>query len=223
MGVVILATSAYFLLNKENKPMVKAIASNTSEQHCGIKRSFEKNTAKTVILGKSDKEYEVGKDFHPGYYDVTSISSKTVNFAGDNLRGNEELKGIFYCNNNKIGVRGEGQVKLKPAKFEKLKRKNDYYTISKSGYYVVGSEMPEGKYEFALEKSPEPLYIFIDIRNKKLEPIDSIQWDNKKNARSISFNLKKGDQLYIDKKDRKRNENQKIQLKMIEVKEDSYY
>ncbi|PKG25043.1 KH domain-containing protein [Niallia nealsonii] len=146
-----------------------------------------------MVLGKNDKEYEVGKDFHPGYYDVMSISSKTVNFAGDNLKENEELKGIFNCHNNKIGVRGEGQVKLTSAKFEKLKRKDDYYTISESGYYVVESEMPEGKYEFALEKSPESLYIFIDIRNKKLEPIDSIQWDNKKNACSISFNLKKGD------------------------------
>lgn len=219
-------TFSYFLYqNDDNQKEKRTIKKDVMESYYGMSRTLEGNPARTVVLSKQDGEYVVGKkgkDLQPGFYDVRVLNSDKANFAGWNLNEKDKLHAIHFSNNNKFGI-FEGQVELTPSTFQKLEKVDDYYTISHSGYYVVGAEIPVGKYEFILDGNTVPLNTFIDVEFQGKETRQSIQWDNKKNARANSINLKKDAIIYVDKKDTKDNQRDEIVLKVKKVNKDTYY
>ncbi|MGP7816763.1 hypothetical protein [Niallia sp. 01092] len=209
---------AFFLYQMDDNKEIKS----KKNDEVVITRSIEKNSAERVILGEKDEEYVVGKDLQPGFYDIKPLNSKEVNFFGWKLSENEELHAIAFRKNNKFHV-FEGQVEMTPSKFQKLKKVKDYYIISNSGYYEVGNEFPEGRYEFILDDNSVSLDTYINVRTREDKPKVTIQWDNKKSARSNSVILKKGDSIYIDKTDSKEKQRDEVMLKVKEAEKDTYY
>jgi len=176
-------------------------------------RNIEENTAEAITLEQIEGEYVVGKDFKPGFYDIKANDENGVTFAGYKLRENEEVLALQFWDKNKISIAGQGKVQLIPAKFEKLNKQGNDYFLAKTGYYMVGEELPEGTYDFILKDSQEPLDIFIDIRNADGEPVESIQWDKKTNAGiEVPIKLTKGYMIYIDKTNADNNQREDISV-----------
>ncbi|MFD2616031.1 hypothetical protein [Terrilactibacillus laevilacticus] len=180
-----------------------------------LTRTEGRNPAHQKILGSGN--YVVGKGIDQGYYDIQVIEGNLV-VSGDELEANNTLHAIPYWNNNKIWITGKGKVEFSPSSFSRLKKEDDHYIISESGYYVVGSEIPSGKYQIILTDSTIPVDVFIDIKNNKNESYKSIQWDKKKKAHSHILYLKKGFQLYVDKKDEGNHQAEKVKIILKEIK-----
>lgn len=176
-------------------------------------RNSQFNFAQEKILKKGS--YIVGKDLKQGYYDIKSLSNKESIFAGFHLSENESLHAIPFWNENKFS--SNGAVQIKPADFSRLVKIKDYYEVISSGYYVIGQEIPSGKYQFLFESSKK-LDIFIDIRDDKDESIKTIYWDSKYSGKTKKIYLKKGYVLNVNKEDIHQKQVEEVILRIKEVK-----
>jgi len=86
-----------------------------------------------------------------GIYDITIKSDHLVNtpVLSDGQRGDRYL-GLTLDRTATFNV-GQGEaVKFEPAEFKPLMKRNNVYTISTPGNYVVNRQIPEGRYQIKI-------------------------------------------------------------------------
>ncbi|MFG6497021.1 hypothetical protein P8610_16795 [Fictibacillus sp. UD] len=107
------------------------------------------NSAKEVTLTNGD--YMVGKDLNAGFYDVISLSDE-VSFMPLKLSKGDKIVGQRLEKNEHALIEGSGKVRLLPAKYEPLTlNKNKEYRINHSGKYIVGKQIPVGRYNISYQ------------------------------------------------------------------------
>lgn len=102
------------------------------------------NSAKEVTLTNGD--YMVGKDLNAGFYDIISLSDE-VSLMPVKLSKGDKIVGHRLEKNEHALIEGDGKVKLIPAEYDPITlNKNKEYRINHSGKYIVGKQIPEGRY-----------------------------------------------------------------------------
>lgn len=105
------------------------------------------NSAEEITLSKGD--YLIGHDLEPGFYDVEALSDN-VFFMPVKFSKGDQILGQRLEKNSHTFIEGKGKVRLSPAKYEVLTiNENNEYVIKNSGNYMVGKQIPEGKYKIS--------------------------------------------------------------------------
>lgn len=147
------------------------------------------NKAKSITLNKGT--YIVGKDISPGIYDIEILAKEELQAFGKMLDNGDKLLGFRLSDNEKLYIEGDGSVKFSNASFQKLDKIKGNYVIKHSGQYIVGKQIPAGKYRVSyvdpkgeLDSAP-----FIQV-SKKIgkEIITSIDINNKNQVIQIEKN-----------------------------------
>ncbi|PJN87841.1 hypothetical protein [Bacillus sp. mrc49] len=170
---------------------VHIVPSEMSADH----RNTENNTASYKVL--ESQNIIVGKDIDPGYYDIKALDSE-AEFFGDKMHKNAVIHAIPFYGNSKMSI--NGKFDFKPSEFKKVVKKNQQIIMKDPGYYVVGTEIPAGNY--VLARTSDKIRVFVDIKDEtQTESLQTIQWEiGKKVKKPIVLNLKKGYNVYFDKR-----------------------
>ncbi|HAE62305.1 MAG TPA: hypothetical protein DCG38_08250 [Eubacteriaceae bacterium] len=131
-------------------------------------RTVGTNTAREAIL-TSGKTYEVGEDIEPGYYDVIYLpyaNDYRVIFRGISLSKDDKLLNMPLNRGDEFTLivedkNSESKAKLKfaPSSFDDFELdEQEQFTLSHTGYYVVGDDLPAGEYEVQLTSAAEDSY-----------------------------------------------------------------
>lgn len=103
------------------------------------------NSAEEITLKQG--EYIIGQDLKPGFYDIDSLSDN-VSFMPVKLSKGDKIVGQKCEKGTHVYIKGKGTVKLSPAKYKSLAVDNrNEYTILHSGNYIIGKQIPAGKYK----------------------------------------------------------------------------
>ncbi|MEW5552123.1 hypothetical protein ABGT22_19660 [Peribacillus frigoritolerans] len=169
------------------------------------------NPTKEYILSSGD--YIVGKDIETGLYDVESLSDN-IHFNSFAISKGQKLINQDLTNNSHVSIKskGKGRIKLSPAKYEKLPKVGNNYQIEHSGYYIIGKQIPSGKYIISYTiknsslKNKKPfIQVFTEFRGN---PLKTYQFSKKE----YNLSLEDGNVLQVKKTFDKEEDNIIVRL-----------
>ncbi|USK64580.1 hypothetical protein [Peribacillus frigoritolerans] len=165
-----------------------------SSEMSAANRNTENNGASYKVL--ESQNIIVGRDIDQGYYDIKALDSEAV-VAGNKMHKNAVLHAEPSYMNENFSIKGK--IEFKPSEFEKVVKKNQKIIMKDPGHYVVGTEIPAGKY--VLSRTTDKIRVFVDIKDEtETESLQTIQWEiDEKVKKPIEIELKKGYNVYIDK------------------------
>ncbi|MFL6978321.1 hypothetical protein R7M47_11860 [Bacillus inaquosorum] len=184
-----------------------------------VMSNIEKSNPMAVSKAKnytlSEGEYKAGDDIKPGFYDIEALDDNMV-YKSIKLTKNDKLVNQDIPDQSILIIEGKGNIKLSPAKSEKVAKQNDTYNIVHSGFYVVGKQIPAGKYEVSYitennKKTTTKPFVQV-LPEFRGTPKKSINLENDK---SYSITLDKGNILEIKKTMFEEDNNIKIKLKLM--------
>lgn len=116
------------------------------------KRFLKEEMAEEAVLQQG--EYKVGEDVPEGNYDVKFSGSPI--FQGKEFQQQDEVKAMPFLEGELLYVEGEGEVRLVPARFEKLQlMEGQRYSIVHSGFYQIGEQLGAGSYNLRFHGDKE--------------------------------------------------------------------
>lgn len=158
-------------------------------------RTVEKNTAKKVVL--SSGTYTVGKEISPGFYDISAVN-ESVTLQQWMLNKGDRILAVPFYKSNVVNVEGKGKAELIPAKFHKLKKESSQYALLYSGYYLVGSEIPQGIYSVYLEGASSEISVTLfHYSADEQQTIDQLAWAQNNINNKYVINLKKEESFLV--------------------------
>lgn len=127
-----------------------------------IKNFLEGNflgTDEPKVLEVNSGEYTIGKEIKAGIYDFT-VTKGVVRLENMTAFKGDKIERIELYDKSYFEIGEDGAIKITKAKEEAIIPKDNVYTISSGGTYVIGLQIPVGNYEVKYNNS-----------NKRKDPI----------------------------------------------------
>ncbi|MGX9161940.1 hypothetical protein [Priestia megaterium] len=153
-------------------------------------RNTVDNPAKEITL--STGTYTAGKEIKPGYYDVSSTSG-SIKYNNISVKKKESILNYPVQDNTSQDIEGHGKLKFTPSKFQQLhKDKSNKYTVDHTGFYLLGKELPPGRYELVSQSNSGQVYIYESEDMSTINKSFDLKTQDKNNV-----NLYKGNLMFI--------------------------
>mgnify|MGYP001038448861 CR=1 FL=1 len=162
-----------------------------SKQKLDLKnRNTVDNPAKEITLPIGT--YTAGKEIKPGYYDVTSTSGSMI-YNNISVKKGESILNYPVQDNTSQDIEGHGKLKFTPSKFQQLhKDKPNKYAVDYTGFYLLGKELPPGRYELMSHSNSGQVYIYESEDMSTINKSFDLKTQDKKN-----INLYKGNLIFV--------------------------
>ncbi|QTL52608.1 hypothetical protein [Priestia aryabhattai] len=168
-------------------------------------RNTVDNPAKEITLNTGT--YMAGKDVKPGYYDITSISGSIV-YNNISVNKGGSILNYPVQDNTSQDIQGNGKLKFKPSKFQQLRKdKSNEYIVDYTGFYLLGKELPPGRYEVLSHSDNVQIFLYESDDMSTINKNLTLEKSNKE-----EINLYKGNLMFIQIKNHTSNDNPVVLL-----------
>lgn len=128
--------------------------------------------AEEMIITGEHKDY-IASDLKikPGFYDVYALSGEIEQFPVMDITKENHGKNVLITEKTEIRFTKNAQIKLVPSSFDTLS--GSPYVITNSGYYLVGKQLPAGKYEVRYQNTEN-----IENNHDSMIKLENVSYNN---------------------------------------------